>query len=119
MREKAEQGDKQFNKIYEMISTVSVEGLLRDQLDDEELLKSKFVEHNERIKAIVPPERLLVMELGDGWEKLCPFLGKDISEEEPYPCGNSSEEFVAMREGLKSGKNAKEAYELAVGNAKG
>lgn len=114
MKEKAEQGDQHFQKIYEMITAISTSGLFQDRLDDEEFMKAVFTEHNERIKSIVPPERLLVMELGDGWEKLCHFLGKEIPDE-PYPRGNSTEEFAAMREGFKTGKDARETYEATIG----
>jgi hypothetical protein len=37
-----------------------------------------FRAHNERIKAMVPPERLLVYTVGEGWESLCDFLGKPV-----------------------------------------
>lgn len=78
MKEKAEQGDEQLRRLLDMMTTVSVESHLQDRLTDEEFMKSVFTEHIERVKALVPPERLLIMELGDGWEKLCSFLGKDI-----------------------------------------
>lgn len=37
----------------------------------------RYVMHNRNVYDSVPPERLLVMDIpaGDGWEKLCPFLG--------------------------------------------
>lgn len=37
----------------------------------------------------MPKERLLVMQLGDGWEPLCRFLGKPIPDE-PFPRANDS-----------------------------
>jgi hypothetical protein len=44
------------------------------------LYRKKYREHNERVLAKIPGDRLLVMDLaaGDGWEKLCPFLGVAI-----------------------------------------
>jgi hypothetical protein len=42
----------------------------------------------------LPPERLLVFELGDGWEPLCRFLGKPVPEI-PFPQTNTTEEFRA------------------------
>lgn len=44
------------------------------------LYKKKYAEHNALVKATIPPERLLVMDIcaGEGWEKLCPFLGTSI-----------------------------------------
>ena len=47
------------------------------------LYKKKYIEHNERVQASVPAHRLLVMNItaGDGWDKLCPFLGMSIPSE--------------------------------------
>jgi hypothetical protein len=39
----------------------------------------------------VPKENLLVMELGEGWERLCAFLGKPIPYV-PYPNLNNPKE---------------------------
>ena len=45
---------------------------------------ARFEQHNARVKERVPPERLLVMEIKDGWEPLCDFLGKPIPDG-PFP----------------------------------
>ena len=42
------------------------------------LLKKKYREHNERVKAVVPPDQLLVYNVKQGWEPICKFLGRDI-----------------------------------------
>ncbi|KAG0191491.1 hypothetical protein DFQ28_011739 [Apophysomyces sp. BC1034] len=52
-----------------------------------------FNDHIEEVKRVIPPERLLIMELGEGWERLCKFLGKKIPDE-PYPRVNETEDFV-------------------------
>jgi hypothetical protein len=54
--------------------------------------RTKNLAHYEHIKKVVPKENLLEMELGDGWEPLCNFLGVPIPEV-PYPCSNDSEVF--------------------------
>jgi hypothetical protein len=47
------------------------------------------MEHNERVQADIPAHRLLVMNIieGDGWDKLCPFLGTKIPSL-PFPHEN-------------------------------
>lgn len=55
-----------------------------------------FNRHNEAVKEICPPEKLLVFEAKDGWGPLCKFLGVDIPETD-YPRSNSTEEFNAGR----------------------
>src|SRR5208283_3567968 len=50
------------------------------------LWKKKYLDHNESVVQQVPPERLLVMDItaGDGWEKLCGFLGVPVPDA-PFP----------------------------------
>lgn len=40
--------------------------------------KRVFREHNAYVKRIVPPERLLVYDVREGWNPLCAFLGKSM-----------------------------------------
>lgn len=40
--------------------------------------------YNDEIKRLVPADRLLVMNLKEGWGPLCDFLGKDVPNE-PFP----------------------------------
>jgi hypothetical protein len=44
------------------------------------LYRKKYREHNERVIQKIPAQQLLLMNIteGDGWEKLCPFLGVEI-----------------------------------------
>ncbi|KAI7777645.1 hypothetical protein LA080_003206 [Diaporthe eres] len=45
-----------------------------------EVLRRYYDEHYATIQKMVPPDRLCVMRLGDGWEPLCRFLGHDVPE---------------------------------------
>lgn len=47
------------------------------------------------VVAAIPPERLLVYYIGDGWEPLCRFLAKPVPAT-PFPRSNSGEEFHDM-----------------------
>lgn len=86
--------DPKHEKFGRMITDVCADGILIDPIKfkDEEAVKSMFIQHNEEVKRFVPKERLLVLELGEGWERLCEFLGKEIPEI-PYPKANSTKEF--------------------------
>ncbi|KAL8946302.1 MAG: hypothetical protein Q9222_007280 [Ikaeria aurantiellina] len=44
--------------------------------------KGHYLEHNAFVRRITPNERLLVYEMGSGWEPLCGFLGKPVPEVE-------------------------------------
>mmetsp|Transcript_14588 Transcript_14588/g.27356 ORF Transcript_14588/g.27356 Transcript_14588/m.27356 type:complete len:249 (+) Transcript_14588:90-836(+) len=46
--------------------------------------KQGLEDHMARVKTIIPPERLLIYNLSDGWKPLCDFLGKPIPDE-PFP----------------------------------
>jgi Sulfotransferase domain len=52
-----------------------------------------MLRHHEEVKATVPPERLLVWEVADGWEPLCEFLELPVPDT-PFPYLNDSKEFV-------------------------
>jgi hypothetical protein len=56
-----------------------------------------FEEHNAAVRREVPPDRLLIIEPGAGWEPLCAFLGVPVPDE-PYPHLNDPERFWARVE---------------------
>ncbi|KAL0084758.1 P-loop containing nucleoside triphosphate hydrolase protein [Phycomyces blakesleeanus] len=73
---------------------IMLNGYLKDDLSkshNKEELCRMFEEHNEEVKRLVPPEKLLVLELGEGWDRLCEFLGVSVPGT-PYPNTNSSGE---------------------------
>ena len=51
-----------------------------------------FEAHNAAVRAAIPPERLLVYRVSEGWAPLCAFLGVTVPDT-PFPQVNSSEEF--------------------------
>jgi len=46
--------------------------------------QSELLKHNEKVKHIIPPEQLLVYEMGEGWDSLAAFLGVP-KPDEPFP----------------------------------
>ncbi len=56
-------------------------------------LIEQFERHNEAVKRIVPPERLLVWKVTEGWEPLCEFLEVEVPSE-PLPHENDRETFL-------------------------
>ncbi len=51
-----------------------------------------FNRHNAEVERGVPPERLLVYEVKQGWEPLCEFLGVEVPDK-PFPHVNDSGSF--------------------------
>ena len=68
-------------------------------IDDADHVKRVYQQHNASVQAAFGPDRLLVYEVGSGWEPLCDFLGvatPDIA----YPHGNKGNEFADNIEAL-------------------
>jgi hypothetical protein len=70
----------------------SAEGSFPDGHSRRALL-DQFLAHNEEVKRIVPPKRLLVWDVTQGWEPLCDFLGVDVPAQ-PLPHANDRATFV-------------------------
>jgi hypothetical protein len=83
----------------EMIDTLIVEKTFGGSLAKNHAIRV-FNAHNEEVRRLVPPERLLVYESGEGWEKLCAFLGVPVPAA-PYPKVNSTDDFVSHFPGGK------------------
>lgn len=49
-----------------------------------------FTDHTEAVQAAIPPGRLLVYEVKEGWEPLCRFLGVPAPVDTPFPHLNDS-----------------------------
>ncbi|HJQ29927.1 MAG TPA: sulfotransferase [Rubrobacter sp.] len=74
------------------------EGTFDGRFEDKDYAIEVFERHNEEVKRRVPPERLLVYEVKEGWGPLCEFLG--VSEpDEPFPRLNDT---AQMKRGMKA-----------------
>ena len=76
-----------------MINAVVAEQSFVGSLDEANALRV-FNAHNDEVRRLVPPERLLVYEVGQGWEPLCAFLGLPVPAT-LFPKVNSTEDFTA------------------------
>jgi Sulfotransferase domain len=84
-------------RLFAYVERVLMNGLFRGKAHDREFMTKLFDDWNEEVRRTVPPERLLVFEVKDGWGPLCAFLGVDVPDE-PFPRSN---EGAAFRERLK------------------
>lgn len=62
------------------------------RFEDQAYATSVFEQHAAAVREEVPPERLLVLDVRDGWAPLCDFLGVAVPDE-PFPHENDSAEF--------------------------
>ena len=68
-----------------MINEVIWQGTFDGRFEDREYAIAVYQQHNEEVRRRVPPEKLLVYQVGQGWEPLCTFLGVDVPADTPFP----------------------------------
>ena len=71
-------------------------GPFREHIHDRAFMTAYFRRHSEEVKAAIPPDRLLIFETGEGWDRRCKFLGVPVPKE-PFPSENSTAEFIGRR----------------------
>jgi hypothetical protein len=62
------------------------------RFEDRQHATTVFQRHNAEVIGCVPPERLLVYRVADGWRPLCEFLGV-AQPDSPFPLINSTQSF--------------------------
>ncbi|HJS88729.1 MAG TPA: sulfotransferase [Steroidobacteraceae bacterium] len=75
---------------------------LPSQLDDRAVMTQYFRSHTEAVIAAISAKRLLVYQVGEGWERLCRFLGVPVPSA-PFPSENSRAEFIARMQAQPTG----------------
>lgn len=88
-----------FRSFQEMARDLVIERTFDGRLLDAEHAKSVYRAHNEDVRRLAPPERLIDWEVGAGWDPLCKALGVPVPDE-PFPRTNTTEEF-RQRMGLR------------------
>jgi hypothetical protein len=73
------------------------DGTFDGRFEDKAYAIEVFERHNEEVKRRVPPDRLLVYEVKEGWGPLCEFLGVP-EPQEPFPRLNDA---AQMQLGMK------------------
>ncbi len=76
-----------------MLHDVIWEGTFHGRFDDKTHALAVFNRHIEEVKRLVPPDRLLVYHVGEGWEPLCRFLGVPVPAGEAFPHLNDTARF--------------------------
>jgi hypothetical protein len=67
--------------------------LFEQRMHDKAHVIEVYNRHNETVRRTIPPERLLVYDLAEGWGPLCAFLGAP-EPQDPMPRVNSTEDFL-------------------------
>ncbi len=82
-------------RVPSMARKVIVERSFGGRFDDRAQAVEAFERHNEEVQERVPAEKLLVYEVGEGWQPLCEFLGVGVPGR-PFPHLNDREAFPKM-----------------------
>lgn len=77
-----------------MARSVVKQGALSNYADKQAMI-AQFNAHIARVKETVPADRLLIMNLGEGWEPLCSFLKVPVPRGVRYPHANKGSNFAA------------------------
>jgi len=80
--------------LYEVSHQIVLQRTFRGAAGDEQSAMAALEAHNAEVIATVEPERLLVYDVADGWQKLCAFLGVPVPAA-AFPHLNPRAEFSA------------------------
>jgi hypothetical protein len=72
----------------------AITGDFQGKIHERAFMTDYFRRHSEAVKAAIAPERLLVYQAGEGWERLCAFLGVSVPDT-PFPQVNTRDDFPA------------------------
>ena len=79
-------------RFVKMVTRLIWQDTFHDRFSDRAYAISVFNEHIAEVKRTVPPEKLLVFEVKEGWEPLCRFLEVPVPDK-PFPRLNDSAAF--------------------------
>lgn len=79
----------------QMVNTLIWQGTFGGRFEDKRYTIDVYKQHNERVKARVPADKLLVFDVQEGWEPLCAFLDVPVPDG-PFPRLNDSASFPEM-----------------------
>ena len=68
--------------------------------NDRAQLRQTYRDHYAHIRSVVPREKILEFRFGDGYEELCPFLGKPVPPDEAFPNINHPDNIIKLHEAL-------------------
>ncbi len=91
----SEKAPLQVRQQLEMARQLIAEGVFNGRFEDKNYAIEMFSRHVNTVKETIDPKRLLVMDVREGWEPLCRFLGVPVPAE-PFPRLNDTATTQAM-----------------------
>jgi hypothetical protein len=78
----------------EMLHRVIWQGTFDNRFDDHSHALNAFHRHTEEVKRNVPPDRLLIFDVAQGWGPLREFLDVPVPNDRPFPHLNDTASFA-------------------------
>ncbi|MDX1523026.1 MAG: sulfotransferase [Anaerolineae bacterium] len=76
---------RQIIRIFRMGNRDVWQNDFQGRFEDKAFAIKVYNRHNETVRQIVPPEKLLVYEVKEGWDPLCHFLNVPVPDGKPFP----------------------------------
>jgi len=87
-------------KFNAMMDRLVWQGMLQGCMDDRDSAIARYEAHIAEVRAAVPPGRLLVYSVDQGWAPLCGFLGLPVPDV-PFPQSNSRDAMARTMDRLE------------------
>ncbi|MCD6031920.1 MAG: Sulfotransferase family, partial [Thermomicrobiales bacterium] len=78
---------------YDIVNDIVWDETFGGRFTDREHALWVFRQHAPQVQTAIPPDRLLVFDVAEGWDPLCRFLGVPVPEGEPFPHANDRASF--------------------------
>lgn len=85
-----------FGRVLPVIDTIVWQNTFNNRFEDRQYAVTVFEQHIEEVRRKVPPEKLLVYNVKEGWEPLCAFLGVPVPDK-LFPRLNDRASFPGTR----------------------
>jgi len=91
--------------VHRTLAAVVFDGCMAGHNDEQAFCVATIAGLQARARKLVPPDRVLVFPVSDGWQPLCKFLGVPVPGE-PFPHCNRNENEVKARIALALARDA-------------
>lgn len=87
-----EKSTTEHREVQAMAKALILDGIFEGRFEDKAFAIEKLRSYSDQIRAAVPADQLLVMDISDGWQPLCEFLQLPVPDQD-FPRSNTRTEF--------------------------
>jgi hypothetical protein len=80
------------NGLSRLLDVMAWRGFFDGKFEDQQYAIDAFERHTQKVKQSLPPDKLLVFDVREGWQPLCEFLDVAVPDK-PFPRLNDTEAF--------------------------